>query len=79
MFDMSAGMLISGLLIGGLGFLMFFRGKSEREIGTLLAGIGLSVLPMAVHTVWMLWLGTGLVLAGLYLLKRFGGESRPVA
>ncbi|MCA9304864.1 MAG: hypothetical protein KC996_12155 [Phycisphaerales bacterium] len=79
MLDLSAGMLLSGLVVGGLGLWLFLRGKSEREVGTLLAGIGLSVLPMAVHTVWVLWLGTGLVLGGLYLLRRFGGEAQPVA
>ena len=79
MFEMTTGMLISGLVIGGVGFVLFFRGKREREVGTLLAGLGLSVLPLAVHSTGVLWLATAGVCGGLFLVRRFGGEGSPVA
>jgi len=79
MFEMTAGMLLSGLVIGGLGFVLFLRGKREREPATLLGGIGLSVLPLGVHSVGLLWLLALGVVGGLVLLRRFGAQGSPAA
>lgn len=79
MLELSTGMLVSGLVIGGLGFVLFWRGKREGQPGTLLAGIALSALPMVLHSVGLLWLVTAGVVGGLGLLRRFGGPAGPVA
>jgi hypothetical protein len=78
-FELSTGMLASGLVIGGVGFVLFWRGKREGQPGTLLAGIALSALPMVLHSVGLLWLASAGVVGGLGLLRRFGGSARPVA
>ena len=76
---MSEGMLLSGLVIGGVGFVLFLRGKREGSLGTLLAGIALSVLPMLMHSVGMLWLASAGLVGGLGLMRRFGSDGGPVA
>lgn len=79
MLEMSSGMLLSGLVIGSVGFVLFLKGKRDRSAGTLLAGIVLSVLPMVMHSVGMLWLTSAGLVGGLGLLRRFGSDSGPVA
>ena len=56
MLDLSMGMLISGTVIGAAGMLLLLRGKRESEPSSLLAGLALSVLPLVMHSVGMLWL-----------------------
>lgn len=79
MLDMSAGMLLSGLLIGGVGAFLFFRGRRESEPSSVLAGIGLSVLPVAFHSVLFLWLASAGLLAGWAALRHLGSDPRPIA
>lgn len=76
---MSEGMLLSGLVIGGVGFVLFLKGKRDCSLGTLVTGIVLSVLPMVMHSVGMLWLASAGLVGGLGLLRRFGSNGGPVA
>ncbi len=77
--DLSTGMILSGLVLGGVGFVLFWRGKRESQPVTLLAGIALSILPMVMHSVLALWLASAGVVGGLGLLRRFAGSAGPIA
>jgi hypothetical protein len=78
MLDLSMGMLISGTVIGAAGMLLLLRGKRESEPSSLLAGLALSVLPLVMHSVGMLWLAGAGVMGGWGLLRRMGDRG-PVA
>lgn len=78
MLDLSMGMLISGTVIGAFGMLLLLRGKRESEPSSLLAGLALSVLPLVMHSVGMLWLAGAGVMGGWGLLQRMGDRG-PVA
>lgn len=73
MLDLSMAMVVSGLVVGGLGFVLFVWGRRQGDLGALTAGIVLSVLTLVVHSVLSLWLGCGAVLGGLWLVRRLGG------
>lgn len=76
---MTTGMLISALLIGAVGFVMLVRGKREAQAGTFLTGIALSVLPLLMHSVGLLWLASAGVVGAWGVLRRFGPTGGPVA
>lgn len=78
MLDLSTPMLISGLILGGAGMFLFFRGRSNQEPTSVLAGIALSVLPMVLHSVLVLWGLSAAVIAGWVALRRLA-ETGPVA
>lgn len=71
--NLSMGTLLSGLLLGAVGFVMFLHGKREGDPATLLGGLALGFIPMFVHVIWAVWAISGAVLAGVLLLKRSGG------
>ena len=70
MLDMSPAVLFSAFLIGLVGMAMFVFGKKNEDPTVLFAGIGLSIIPMFIHTVWALWLISAGIIAGVYFLKR---------
>ena len=78
MFDASMGVILSGLVLGGVGFVMFMYGKRESDLKTLMSGIALSVLPMAVHSLLLLWGLSAAVIGALVLLKKYGGSGTPL-
>ena len=71
MFDMSMGMIVSGLILSAVGLVLFLHGKREADFRTLFAGIALGILPMVVHSVLILWGISAAVLGGVWALKRY--------
>ncbi len=67
----SPGLLISGLIIGTIGFAVFLYGKKTENFKCLGVGLVLCVYPYFVSSVLMLWLIAALCLAGLYVLAKF--------
>jgi hypothetical protein len=65
-------LLFSGILIGAIGMGLFIYGKKNSDLGALLMGVVLSVLPLMSHTMLVMWGITGLSSAGMYLLRRIG-------
>jgi len=61
--------LISGLVIGLIGMVLFIYGKKEGNVKALAAGIALCVFPYFVASVILSWVLTGLCLGGLYLTR----------
>jgi hypothetical protein len=78
MLDLSPPMLISGLILSALGVLLFFRGRGNQEPSSVIAGIALSVLPIATHSLLLLWGLSALVMGGWAMTRRLA-ESGPVA
>ncbi len=75
MLDLSIGLLISGLILGTLGIVLFKRGKQDADWSTLAGGMALGILPIAVHSLLLLWGLSFAVLGGLWAIKRFGGDG----
>ena len=63
--------ILSGLFIGLLGMALFVYGRRQERPDCLFAGVLISVAPIFVHSLVLLWAATGLVGAGLYARKRF--------
>lgn len=68
-------MLLSGLIIGGIGFVLFVIGKKQQNLRCLVTGIAMSVFPYFVGSLLALWLVTAACLGGLYAWSRFGGDA----
>lgn len=69
--DFSLPLLISGFLIGALGFAFFLYGKRQGEPGALITGIALSALPIFTHSLVVLWSLCALCLAGKWAAARY--------
>ncbi|MFI4896408.1 MAG: hypothetical protein ACIARR_01125 [Phycisphaerales bacterium JB059] len=78
MLDLSPPMLISGLILSALGVLLFFRGRGNQEPSSVVAGIALAVLPLATHSLFLLW-GLGALVMGGWAAARRMGQSTPIA
>lgn len=63
--------LISGLIISLIGTALFIYGKKSAEFRPMFAGLALAAVPMFVTSLLVLWLTTGAVLGGLYVLHKF--------
>ncbi|MCB9844689.1 MAG: hypothetical protein H6811_01700 [Phycisphaeraceae bacterium] len=75
MLDMSFGMLASGIVISAVGLGLLVWGKRQCEPAPLVAGIGLNVLPLVMHSVGMLWLASAGVVGGLAMIRKYGGAG----
>lgn len=71
--DMSMSLVLSGLILGSIGFGIFLWGKKQQELVPILVGLALSILPMCIHSVALLWILSGGVLGGWKLLHKFAG------
>jgi hypothetical protein len=78
MLDLSTGSLVSGLILGMVGFLMFLYGKRNEEPLVLAGGIALSLLPMFLHAMIPLWAVSAAVLVVVILLRGSTG-AQPLA
>lgn len=76
--DLTMGVLMSGVVLGAIGFFMFMYGKREGQPVTLIAGVALGVLPMVVHALVSLWIVSGVVIGGVMLHRR-NSETSVVA
>jgi LytS/YehU family sensor histidine kinase len=70
--DLSMGTVMTGLILGLLGMVMFMKGRRDSEPLVLLGGLLISAVPMVVHTLWLDWTLAGAVLAAIVLLRRDG-------
>lgn len=66
----SPAVLFSGLFIGAIGFGLFLYGKKAERPASLTVGLGMCVLPMAVHSVAVMWAVTGAAIAGLWVMNK---------
>jgi hypothetical protein len=63
--------LLSGLLIGGIGVVLFLYGKKQVNFKCLATGAVLCVFPYFVSSLLLMWVITGVCLGALYLSSRW--------
>ena len=68
--NLTTGVVVSGLVLGMIGFVVFLYGKREGQLVTLIAGLVLGILPMVMHGLVPLWIVSGVVLGGVILHRR---------
>lgn len=66
----SPASLISGLLIGTIGFGIFLYGRKQEDFPCVASGLALSTLPIFVHSVILMWLLAAACLGGRWALSR---------
>lgn len=64
-------MLVSGLLIGAVGFMLFNYGRKEPDLRALGAGLTLCIYPYFIGSVLLLWLVFAAVIGGLYAWNKY--------
>lgn len=62
--------LMSGLLIGSAGFVVFLHGKRNADVKAITTGLVMCVFPYFVGSLALLWLGAVACLGGLYAWSR---------
>lgn len=67
----SPAILISGFLIGGIGFVLFMYGKKQADFRCLFAGIAMCIFPYFVSSLAIMWLGAAACLGGLYAWSKY--------
>ena len=73
--DLSMGVIVSGSLIGLVGFGMFLYGKREGEPLTLIVGLVLGIIPMVVHALVPMWLVSGALVGCVAVHRRHSGTG----
>ena len=63
--------LISGLVIGLVGMVLFMYGKREQNLRALGAGVVLCVYPYFVASVVLMWVAFALVLGAAWALGKY--------
>lgn len=64
--------LMSGLFISGLGAAMFIFGKKQQRLSPVLGGLALTLLPMVVASMAVLWVLTATCVGGVWWVERQG-------
>jgi hypothetical protein len=72
---MTMGVIISGGLIGLVGFMMFLYGKRVGEPLTLITGLVLGVIPMVMHALVPMWIISGALVGCLAVHRRYAGPG----
>jgi hypothetical protein len=75
MFDMSPGMLISGLLLSSIGLFFFMHSKRMSDPVGIVGGILLMMLPLFMHSLAILWLVSVGVIGAVLAYRRLGGVT----
>lgn len=68
--DMSPGMLLSSLIIGGVGTVLLMYGKRAERLPPFVGGLAMCVFPMFVHSLLVMWLGAAACCAGTWWLSK---------
>lgn len=63
--------LISGFLIGGIGFVILMYGKKEWNLKCITAGLVLCAFPYFVTSLILMWLIAAGCVGGLYLATKY--------
>jgi len=63
--------LISGFLIGGVGFVLLMYGKKEWNLKCLATGLALCVFPYFVSSLALMWLIAAVCVGGLYVASKY--------
>ncbi|MCA9271676.1 MAG: hypothetical protein KDA31_01390 [Phycisphaerales bacterium] len=72
---MTMGVIISGSLIGLVGFFMFLYGKREGQPLTLITGLVLGLIPMIMHAIVPMWIVSGALVGCVAVHRRYSGPT----
>lgn len=72
---MTMGVILSGSLIGLVGFFMFLYGKREGQPLTLMAGVALGIIPMVMHALLPMWLVSGALVGCVAVHRKYSGAG----
>ena len=72
---MTMGVIISGSLIGLVGFFMFLYGKREGQPLTLITGLVLGLIPMVMHAVVPMLIVSGALVGCVAVHRRYSGPT----
>lgn len=64
--------IMSGLVIGAIGFVLLMHGKRNVDVPPMVAGLALCVAPYFVGSLLAMWLLAAACLGGLYAWTRTG-------
>ncbi len=64
-------LLMSGVVISGVGLVMFNYGRKEADLKSIGVGIAMCVFPYFATTMLVLWLGFAALAGTLYALNRW--------
>jgi hypothetical protein len=62
--------LISGFLIGGVGFVLLIYGKKQFNLKCLATGLAMCIFPYFVSSLLVMWLAAAACIGGLYVASR---------
>jgi len=65
--------LISGILIGGVGFVLLMYGKKEWNLKCVVTGLALCAFPYFVSSLILMWAIAAVCLGGLYVASKYSG------
>lgn len=63
--------LISGFLIGGVGFVLLMYGKKEWNIKVLATGLVMCIFPYFISSLALMWLIAAVCVGGLYVASKY--------
>jgi hypothetical protein len=63
--------LISGFLIGGVGFVLLMYGKKEWNIKCLATGLVMCIFPYFISSLALMWLIAAVCVGGLYVASKY--------
>jgi hypothetical protein len=66
-------MLVSGLILSAVGMFLFIRGKRAGDPAGVVGGLSLTLIPLFVHSLAVLWLVSAGITGGVVVLRRSGG------
>jgi hypothetical protein len=63
--------LISGFLIGGVGFVLLVYGKKQTNLKCLFTGLVMCAFPYFVSSLALMWLIAAACIGGLYVASKY--------
>jgi ABC-type maltose transport system permease subunit len=63
--------LLSGLILGGIGMVLFMYGKKQTDLRCIAAGAVLCIVPYVIGSMLVLWLVSAAILGGLIAWVKF--------
>lgn len=63
--------LISGFLIGGIGFVILIYGKKEWNLKCLVTGLAMCIFPYFISSLALMWLIAAVCMGGLYFASKY--------
>ena len=67
--DLSFSQIASGIILGGVGFVVFIYGKKQASLKPMIGGLVLMVLPYVLQQTMQLVLASVLIFVAMYVFR----------